>query len=340
METGKLGSKDPWVDIVKWVACMLVLLGHFFQSMIKSGIISHTMLFTWFQHTIYLFHVPLFFICSGYLYQRNSRVTTLGEWKDNVIKKAVKLGVPYVTFSCLTYLLKVIFQDSVNTENENGLLYTLIKDPLSPFWYLYILFFIFLFTPTFRNKKQAWIGFVFALLIFPLQHNEWVKQIYFLQGVTRREVWFVIGMALCFYRDKIRFNINWFCLCLLLFPVSIWGCAHEMDLNALLVYNFVMGIMGCFLVLEIAFFFNDKAPHKMIEFSRRNTMPIFLMHTIFASGIRSILLKLGIVDTGIHILLGISGSIFLPVIAAEIMRKSRWMYFVINPEIKRKGKME
>ena len=95
----KSRTKEPWIDIVKWVACMLVLLGHFFQSMEKSGIMEVTKGYQWFEHTIYLFHVPLFFICSGYLYQRNSQVTTRQEWKDNVLRKLINLGVPYVAFS-------------------------------------------------------------------------------------------------------------------------------------------------------------------------------------------------------------------------------------------------
>lgn len=40
-------------------------------------------------------YVPLFFICSGYLYQKYSKVSDFINWKKNVIKKALALGVPY-----------------------------------------------------------------------------------------------------------------------------------------------------------------------------------------------------------------------------------------------------
>lgn len=33
-------KRDCWVDNVKVVACILVVLGHFFQSMVKAEIIS------------------------------------------------------------------------------------------------------------------------------------------------------------------------------------------------------------------------------------------------------------------------------------------------------------
>lgn len=61
-------KREIWVDNVKVIACILVVLGHFFQSMTKSNILPANDLYEWFEQTIYFFHVPLFFICSGYLY--------------------------------------------------------------------------------------------------------------------------------------------------------------------------------------------------------------------------------------------------------------------------------
>lgn len=100
-----------WVDDIKVIACILVVLGHFFQSMTKAGIVPAGNLYEWFNTTIYYFHVPLFFICSGYLYQKYSKVNSFKSWKSNVLKKALTLGVPYAAFTTATWVLKkVIFQ--------------------------------------------------------------------------------------------------------------------------------------------------------------------------------------------------------------------------------------
>ena len=61
-------TREKWVDDVKVIACILVVLGHFFQSMVKASIMPDSDLYEWFITTIYDFHVPLFFIYSGYLY--------------------------------------------------------------------------------------------------------------------------------------------------------------------------------------------------------------------------------------------------------------------------------
>ena len=104
-------EKYVWVDRVKLLACLLVVLGHFLSGLILADIIENNVFFVWFSKTIYYFHVPLFFICSGYLYQNSSKVTNFKEWKKNVSKKLMALGIPYVIFSTVTVLMKTIASD-------------------------------------------------------------------------------------------------------------------------------------------------------------------------------------------------------------------------------------
>ena len=155
-------KREVWVDNVKVIACILVVLGHFFQSMVKSNILSDSDLYEWFNTTIYYFHVPLFFICSGYLYQKYSKVNSVSSWGRNVSKKALALGIPYATFTTATWVLKKVFSSSVN-DQIGGLSNTLFLHPTAPYWYLYALFFIFLVTPTFNSVKAAVVGLVVAL---------------------------------------------------------------------------------------------------------------------------------------------------------------------------------
>ena len=155
-------TREKWVDDVKVIACILVVLGHFFQSMTKTNILSENDLYEWFNTTIYYFHVPLFFICSGYLYQKYSKVNSVGSWYRNVAKKVLALGVPYATFTTATWVLKKVFSSSVN-DQIGGLGETLFLHPTAPYWYLYALFFIFLVTPTFNSVKAAAVGLVVAL---------------------------------------------------------------------------------------------------------------------------------------------------------------------------------
>ena len=65
-------------------------------------------------------------------------------------------------------------------------------------------------------------------------------------------------------------------------------------------------------------------------FFAKYTIPIFLMHTIFATGIRSVLFKLRITNSIIHILFGLIITFIGPVIAAVIMEKTH-LDFLLYP---------
>ena len=45
-------TREKWVDDVKVIACILVVLGHFFQSMTKANILPENDLYEWFNTTI------------------------------------------------------------------------------------------------------------------------------------------------------------------------------------------------------------------------------------------------------------------------------------------------
>lgn len=85
--------REKWVDDVKVIACILVVLDHFFQSIIKSIILPENDWYKWFNTTISYFHVPLFFICSGYLYQKYSKVNSMIDWGKNMTKKLLARGM-------------------------------------------------------------------------------------------------------------------------------------------------------------------------------------------------------------------------------------------------------
>lgn len=62
------------------------------------------------------------------------------------------------------------------------------------------------------------------------------------------------------------------------------------------------------------------------------TMPIFLMHThCLQPPLRTVLFKLGIQNVVIHVILGIAISFIGPILAAVIMKKSKWLEFFLYP---------
>ena len=195
--------------------------------MTKANILPENNLYGWFNTTIYYFHVPLFFICSGYLYQKYSKVNSVGSWCKNVAKKALALGVPYLTFSTATWLLKTIFADSVNKQAD-GLFSTLVVNSSAPYWYLYALFFVFLVTPTFSSVKAAAVGLVVAL-------------------VAKGLILIVLGMSICAFDVQPKGRKVQGTICGLLF-IILSILMYKAGISGGLA-SFVMGLLACVAVI-------------------------------------------------------------------------------------------
>ena len=96
------------------------------------------------------------------------------------------------------------------------------------------------------------------------------------------------------------------------------------------VISFAMGLLACVAVILMVAGFEDKFG-RVMDFFAKYTMPIFLMHTLFAAPVRSVLLKMGITNTVVHIVLGLAISFAGPIIAAWIMKKTKWLEFFLYP---------
>lgn len=94
--------------------------------------------------------------------------------------------------------------------------------------------------------------------------------------------------------------------------------------------SFIMGLLACVAVILMVANFEEKFGRGM-EILAKYTMPIFLMHTLLAAPLRSVLLKIGIKNAVIHVVLGLGISFVGPIIAAWIMKKTKWLEFFLYP---------
>ena len=324
-------QREYWIDAVKVLACILVVLGHFFQSAVKAEIIPDSLLYQSFNQSIYSFHVPLFFICSGYLYQKYSRVNSISSWRNNVVKKLLVLGIPYVFFSIVTWSLKMLFSNYTNTTTNNSLVDTLLLNPLSPYWYLYCLFLFFVIVPTFSTKKISLFFLAFSI-VTKIISISYPCEVSFFANVLSFAVWFVLGMCICLIdirRLLVKKHVDYFGMCslmiLLAYSLFVRRTWNEYE-------QFFIGLCACTGILLLSVFLcRKKHTVRFLDISSKYTMPVYLMHTLFAAPWRILLLKFGINSPHLHIISGIFISFAGPIIAAEIMGKFFFLDFFLNP---------
>lgn len=97
-----------------------------------------------------------------------------------------------------------------------------------------------------------------------------------------------------------------------------------------LVVSFALGLMACVAVVLLTVGFEEKNG-KFISFLAKYTMPIFLMHTLFAAPLRSVLFKMGITNCVVHVVMGLVISFVGPIITAWIMKKTKWLELFLYP---------
>ncbi len=329
-------TKEFWIDNIKIFACLLVLLGHLFQGLTGAGVLPKNDLYRWFNYTIYTFHVPLFFICSGYLYQKFSRVDSFDSWGRNILKKILVLGIPYTSFTIMTWIIKLVTGNS-GTNSIDNIISTLFFQPTAPFWFLYALFFMFVVTITVKSKKMYgmlfFISFFTKLLyIFYIQELELLSLPYALVTLMQNEIWFVLGMGVAFWNWSIKLRK---------IGLGVVGVATSLACSIFVSYYnvhtgviaFVLGLMFCvsFMMVFIGIDFYNSKNNKFTKLVSKYTMHIFLMHSIFVATVRTILLRMGIESEVLHICLEIFAGIVGPIIVGIIMQKTIFLEFFIFP---------
>ena len=325
-----------WVDNLKLFACLLVVVGHLYMSIMAGGWISEdNILYCWPIQTVYTFHVPLFFICSGFLYQ----ATAPNEWNikkhiGNVKKKVIALGVPYVTFSVTTLLLKKVFSADVNNLAP-PFLKTLFMEPIAPYWYLYTLFLLFCLIPPAvgKRKRNTLVSMFIAACFIKVIYVGWLadKAIPDLVAkVMASALWFYMGMLLTefpFKKSKTASIIaagSIICACF--FSYVIYGIPNE---NRRIQFCF-----ASVFAIAITYFFQSKEQYNsngLINCSVKYFMPVYVLHTIVAAGVRTVLLKIGITSGILHFMVGCGVSVFVPVIIYTIAERHWWLLFWFEP---------
>lgn len=324
-------KRETWVDNTKVLACILVVLGHFFQSMTKASLVSDGAVYTWFNQSIYYFHVPLFFICSGFLYQRNTHISDLRSWGNFALKKLLTLGVPYLVFSMLTWVLKRFFSGSVN-EQIGGLADTLLVHPTSPYWYLYCLIALFLLIPLFRSEKHVIVVCTVSVGLKLLAVNRVFFAVPLVRYIEENAIWFSMGMVIAYFPQltmAIKQNMHIGAVLVLIF---LGGSVYAVSADVPEIYSFGMGLLACSgIVLLVGGASAAGTQSKALAFAARYTMPVFVMHTLFAAPVRVVLMKVGVHNGAAHVAVGLIVSFSGPVIAAMIMERIKGLDFVLYP---------
>ena len=141
-------------------------------------------------------------------------------------------------------------------------------------------------------------------------------------------VWFTAGMAMAYFELVRRLSWKAAAVGALFLPLSV--VVYALGLGAWA--QFGIGILACMCFVSTAVVGSGVwARIPGFEALANWTMPVYLMHTIFAAGLRVALLKLGVTSALVHIPLGLAIGFIGPVVAMILMERFKPLDFLVYP---------
>ncbi len=243
----KKKKRIVWLSILQGWSMLLVVIGHIDLT---NGVYGAHLINVIDKETYLMlrtFRMPMFMLISGFLFYI-THISKEKSYKETIVSKLKRLGVPFLFFTLATLLLKFAFNPIMKRPVElsfkqvaDSFLYP-ATNPLGELWFVATLFILFLFYPVFKFSLQkvsytvSLMGCAVLLYLFFPGEIEFLC----LSRVASYFVFFYAGICLSKFEWYRKFD-SWFvfiaCVCIYL---GLWFIAAPYLILA------ITGIVGSF----------------------------------------------------------------------------------------------
>lgn len=292
-----------WIDLSKGLGIILVVYGHVARGLNSAGIGFDA--YRQIDNAIYAFHMPLFFLLAGFFFVKSAQKGLLNYMKS----KTATILYPYLIWSLIQIVIQFFASNYTNGKIDIHEVYTFFI-PRGQFWFLLALFFISLINIILYSKlgkKGLIISSVISLIYILIK-----PEIEILSETINNLLFFNIGVYL-FEDQSFRKQVVSGTLVLWLNIVLFIGLEYLLlkKLFDSSVFDLIIAISGSLFIIQI---FNLKNMNfKHLKEIGRQSMIIYLLHILAASGTRIVLVKIFKVDNiYIHIIIGTLFGVYMP----------------------------
>ncbi|GAA0086320.1 acyltransferase family protein [Clostridium sp. CTA-7] len=278
------------VDIIKGIAILLVFIGH----AATNSFLPRPSTYEFIVQFIYAFHMPLFFMISGFLSVKSFNMNLKKDYIKFIKNKFNRLMIPFITISLITNGLMIIAQVVINKEVNIQNIFEMFKTTavypenaiMGALWFLYALFIVSVLSPIL--DKFSW---KFIVVIGILINIFTPKNLYFLalNRVSFFLIYYFIGMYIRKVYDlknKINYKCNKYIIIVSAAIIAIYSTiiTKGIILNQILmnIYMLICGILGIILALYFAIFIKKYNSLKLIFSKLGNySMDIYIFSWFF-----------------------------------------------------------
>ena len=275
-----------WLDSLKGFAIFLVVVGHVVLGYIKADIFPQ--FYNELQYIydiIYSFHMPLFFLISGYLYKFTWSKNNTGVLKK-IGNKFFNMVPLYLVFSLVFWLFKyyaTLYSNIQMSEHFNFIdLMHIYIAPLAYLWFLYVLICLFIIIPLLESFiKPVLVFLVLFLLYIFAPHIEGMFAIVNL--IIYGGVYFSLGSILFFYSDYLKNNIG-----------NAIACFSFPFINTYNIFKFICAISVSVFLSIIFFRLRNYKFVSLWNSCGYYSLGIYILHLYFTGPLRTIFKYLAI----------------------------------------------
>ena len=301
---------------------LLVIIGHCVDGYLKANIFpGYTKQLQFIFDFIYSFHMPLFFILSGFLYYYSYNNSDFQKIKS----KASELIILYFGFSIIQCLIQIAMAGKINSKISFSDIYLLPIYTVPPYWYLYVLAFLYVISYSLRPLNITKFSIIVGLCIFSFIGT--YIRIFSLSSIAYFLLFFTIGGVMALKRfDNQYKKIHCFFLIIMYLAIAIWGRLFGMEkiVNALLMSLIVISTFCSFDSLKSVRLFN---------LCGRYCLPIYLLHSYMTAGTRVVLRAFQIKSIWIYIISGIVLGIIIPIISYRLCNTCKSLEWIFKPRV-------
>lgn len=257
-----------YIDYVKGIAILFVVLGHIYNNSAKL----------W----IYSFHMPLFFMISGYLLEYNKIYNR--QFKNILISKLKSLVIPFYIYSIInTFILLCLNNFSKKIFIEN-IIRILTLQGKGGIWFLYCLFFAEVIYVSLRKiVKNKFVENLIIVILFIIAF--FMNSANLLLVIIAR-VFIALGF-LCIGNYVInninKYNINWIFI-VIIFVLTIIGARlngvidlFSLTLGRYKILYIILSILGSILIISICKKF-EGFNLNLLKYFGMNSLIIMITH--------------------------------------------------------------
>lgn len=322
-------KRDYFVDCLKGYACLAVVLFHVIMGVRLAGVQTRFPEFElWLENFLSSFHVPLFMFLSGYVF------AITGWWESKATRtrfiahKFINLAVPYFAFS-IVYI--IINSMTPGTNHEHGIndINNLWCKPVAQYWFLYsllLLFVVWVTLSNYLNYKQilaVLIALNAVIVFFKIPLNVWTYINPFI---------LVFGVAVVLpklYVDELSLLAKMVIMLMHIVAVTVIYLYQVDSFFYVLELRRILGVAAS--IAFVSLIWHVEWIKKYLTAINQYSFPIYLLHTFFTSAVRIGLIKVGIYNFGIHVVLGLIFGLTVPIWIGAFAKKFPLLDFFFYP---------